>query len=239
MTTAPTPLTRRDAPDRVTHILLAVLVTLVATGVVLLARHDSSTSSSTMRGSGIPATQARSVPRFTGVELSGSNRVTVHVGDSRAVVVRGDDNLLKLVTTNVRAGTLVVGTRGSFSTRSPMSVDVTTPSLASASLTGSGIVSIDGVRARAFAVDVTGSGVLRASGTASRLDAHLGGSADVQLGSLVAREVTARLTGAGRLQVHATRTLDASVTGVGAIVYTGNPASVTKSVSGTGAIAER
>jgi hypothetical protein len=118
-------------------------------------------------------------------------------------------------------------------------VDVTVPSLAWAGLSGSGVVSIDGVRAGRFGVDVPGNGVLRVSGTATRVDAKLGGSGDVQLQDLRARDVTAVVAGSGRLQVQATRSLDASVTGVGAIFYGGHPANVAKNVTGTGAIMGR
>ena len=40
----------------------------------------------------------------------------------------------------------------------------------------------------------------------------------------------------GRVQVHATATLNASVSGSGAIFYSGDALDVTKSVTGTGAI---
>jgi hypothetical protein len=42
--------------------------------------------------------------------------------------------------------------------------------------------------------------------------------------------------GSGRLQVHATDKLRASVAGSGAIFYRGNPSSVTQSVTGSGTI---
>jgi hypothetical protein len=40
------------------------------------------------------------------------------------------------------------------------------------------------------------------------------------------------------MQVHATRSLDASVSGTGVIVYGGNPGDVTQNITGTGAITE-
>jgi hypothetical protein len=40
----------------------------------------------------------------------------------------------------------------------------------------------------------------------------------------------------GTIRVTATSSLDADLSGTGAIVYSGNPATVTKSVAGTGAI---
>jgi len=74
------------------------------------------------------------VAGFTGLDLAGSNNVTVIVGGPQSVVVRADSNLINHVTTGVVAGTLVIGDTGSFTTRTPMSVEVTVPSLTALNL---------------------------------------------------------------------------------------------------------
>jgi hypothetical protein len=130
----------------------------------------------------------------------------------------------------------VIADSGSFTARTPIRVDVSVPTLDAATLSGDGIVTVDAVSAKQFRVELPGSGVLRASGTADRLDATLGGSGDLQLQDLTARDATVAVTGSGRLQVHATATLDASVSGSGAIFYAGEPRDVTRSITGTGAI---
>jgi hypothetical protein len=216
-----------------------VLLALVAVGVVLLVRHDvggSSSSPGTIQGSGVAATQSRDVPAFTGVELAGTNDVTVHVGGKQSVVVRADDNLIGRVSTRVETGDLVIGTTGSFSTRSPMSVDVSVPSLAALKLSGSGIVAVDGVDSRSLTVTLSGSGVVRGSGAADRLTVGVSGSGDAALGQLTARDVHAVVRGSGRIDVTATKSLDASVPGSGAIFYGGDPMKVVTSVTGSGAV---
>jgi hypothetical protein len=117
-----------------------------------------------------------------------------------------------------------------------MVIDMTVPSLRSATLSGSGVVVVEGLHAGRFVVDVPGSGVLSVSGKADRLTATLGGSGDVQLQDLVAHDATVLVAGSGRLLVQATGALDAKVSGVGAIVYTGNPTSITQRITGTGSI---
>jgi putative autotransporter adhesin-like protein len=204
--------------------LLAFVLASLAVGVLGLVLHygvfRGSSGPGAILGSGIAATDVRAVPAFDGVELRGSNNLVVRVGPKRAVTVYADDNLLGRVTTRVEGGALVVGNRaGSFTTRSPMYVEITTPSLRS--------------------VVLSGSGVVRASGRAASLDVALTGSGDAQLEQLVAREVTVVVSGSGRAVVTATRALDASVTGSGVIVYGGNPLHVTSSVTGVGAIGAR
>ena len=98
-------------------------------------------------------------PRSPAVDLAGSSVLTVRVGSQQAVVVHADDNLIDLVTTDVEGGTLVVGTSGNFTTQSPMTVDVTVPTLETVVLSGSGVVTVEGVTAARLAVRAPGSGV--------------------------------------------------------------------------------
>jgi hypothetical protein len=222
-------------------VLLALAMLLIGTGVGLLVRPDSvSLSFSTAtRGSGVSATQTRTVPPFAGIDLTGLSTVNVRVGGQQAVVVHADDNLIQRVTTEVRDGRLVIAEHGSFSTRSPLRVDVTVPSLGSAALSGSGHVNVAGVRSDQFTASETGSGVLTISGAVEQLTASLSGSGSVLLGALTARDVTATLAGSGRLEVHANRILDASIPGSGQIVYGGHPTALNRDVSGSGAILAR
>jgi Protein of unknown function (DUF2807). len=224
-----------QVPQRITIVLLAMLVVVAGLLVVLLTRHPPS-SPATIQGSGVAAAQTRTLPTFRGVELAGAADVVVHVGGPQRVVVHADDNLVQLVTTRVRGGDLVIGTTGSFSTARQMVIDMTVPSLSSATLSGSGVVVVEGLRTERFVVDVSGSGVLSVTGKADRLTATLDGSGDVQLQDLVAHDATVLVAGSGRLLVQATGALDARVSGVGAIIYTGSPTSITQRITGTGSI---
>lgn len=212
---------------------LGVVVVLAAVVAVLLARGGPAGSG--LQGSGVAATQSRVLPSFSSLDLTGSNKVTVAVGGRQSVVVHADSNLLRHVTTRVVAGTLVIGTTGSFTTRSPMSVDVSLPALAAVRLSGSGEISVSGIDEPRLVVTLSGSGALYASGTATQLDVTLSGSGLAQLGSLAARDVRAVVAGSGLIRVTATATLNAAVPGTGAIVYSGNP-QVTSTVTGTGSV---
>jgi Putative auto-transporter adhesin, head GIN domain len=214
---------------------LAAVLILATVGVALLV-NASGSSSSALRGSGIGATQIRSVGAFSGVDLAGSNTVTVVVGVPRSVVVDADSNLLSHVTTQVTAGTLVIGTTGSFSTSSPMSVQVNVPSLTVLKLSGSGQISVIGIKASRLDVTLSGSGMLTAAGTATQLYVTLDGSGEARLYQLTADDAHAVVSGSGLIEVTATTSLDAAVPGSGAVFYQGNPPRVTSSVTGSGAV---
>jgi hypothetical protein len=219
-----------------------VCVIIVAAGVIVLAVSgvfDGSSSSTTVTGSGVAATQARHVAAFTKLDLAGSNNVKVVIGSRQSVFVNADDNLLRRVTTRVERGRLVIETNGTLTTRSPMSVVITVPSLEAIVLSGSGTIVARNIHSQRLTLTLSGSGLLRARGTVTRLDVALSGSGDAQLGQLVARDARAVVSGAGQIVLTATQTLHAAVPGRGAIVYGGNPGHMTRSITGTGAITKR
>jgi len=220
---------------------IALLVLIVAAAAFLLGRQDWVPSLNVDNGddgSGVAATQARTVKPFTAIDLTGASDVTVRVGTQQTVLVRADDNLISRVETSVRRGVLVVSERGSFARNLPMRIEVTVPHLDSTRLIGSGMISVEGVHARTFTAELVGSGVLTIAGTADKLDARLAGSGSMQLGQLAARSVVASVPGSGRLDVEASQNLHASISGSGAIVYGGHP-TLEHSVTGSGAILQR
>jgi len=238
MTAAPAHVTGQRAPRRLVVFLLVVVVLLGAAVAVLVATRGSGTTSATsgVQGSGNAAAETRALPPFTAVELAGANNVDVHVGAKQSVTVHADDNLLDTVVTEVDDGALVVGTEGSFSARSPMRVEVVLPALDTVTLEGSGNIAVYDVHATDLSVAIPGSGRVTASGTTDRLDASVDGSGAAMLQGLGARDVTADVSGSGAIFVDVSGSLDATVSGTGAITYSGSPTHVTKDVTGVGAI---
>ena len=240
MTTAPESIQPRREHHRARWALVVFLAALAGgLAVALLYQLDvlGESSGTGVHGSGVAASKPRAVAPFTSVDLAGSNNVVIRAGEKQSVVVHADANLLDHVTTTVQSRTLVVAnTPGSFTTESPMRVEVTVPALTGLTLSGSGNVVVDGIAAKSLTVSLPGSGTLTGSGTADRLDVTVSGSGEVQFLRLVGRDVRAVVSGSGAVFVTATERLDASVTGSGAILYAGSPASLTKDVTGTGAI---
>jgi hypothetical protein len=120
-----------------------------------------------------------------------------------------------------------------------MSVEVEVPALTALTLSGSGNIVAEDVAAESLEVTLPGSGTITGSGTATGLDVTVAGSGMVQFTRLVAHDVRAVVSGSGSVFVTASASLDASVSGSGAIVYAGNPQDVTQDVSGSGAITGR
>jgi len=117
-----------------------------------------------------------------------------------------------------------------------MFVAVSVPSLDALTVQGSGNISVTGISSPSLTVRLPGSGTIHAAGTTARLNVAIGGSGTALLTRLIARDATASIDGSGSIALTATHSLDASISGSGAIFYTGNPAHVTRSVTGSGAI---
>ena len=163
------------------------------------------------------------------MELAGSNNVTIRVGEEQSVSVYGDDNLVGRVTTEVESGALIIGNEpANLTSRSPMRVEVTMPSLTTLTLSGSGTVNVTGMNELDVTVMLSGSGRVRAEGSTYELTVTVTGSGQAELSQLVAEDAVAVVAGSGEISVTATDSLVAAVPGRGSIVYGGNPSDVTR-----------
>lgn len=187
-------------------------------------------------GSGKIKSETRQVGSFTKIESRGSADCKVTVGKAVAVSVQSDDNILPLVETTVENGTLVISSKGSFSTSHGIVVTISVPSLESFNVRGSGDSLIQGVRGRSFSTEIAGSGDVSVAGEVDRSSASIRGSGDIDFSNLRARDSVASIAGSGDITVYASESLDASIRGSGDIAYLGNPGNVERSVAGSGEI---
>lgn len=105
------------------------------------------------------------------------------------------------------------------------------------SIEGSGDVEASGIDADAVTVSIGGSGDIELSGATTALRASIEGSGDIDADDLSAVDATTSIDGSGEIRVHATGTLDASISGSGTVTYSGG-AKVTSSIDGSGEIVQ-
>ena len=94
MSAAPIPIHhhRRLGHLQLTLAALAALLVAAILIALLVDRIFFSSSSPAGTGSGVAATQARSLPPFSDIDLAGANNVIVHVGERQSVIVHADNN---------------------------------------------------------------------------------------------------------------------------------------------------
>lgn len=191
-----------------------------------------------IEGSGRIVRQVRPVAPFTSVELEDSSNVEVRLGTTRSLTVEADDNLLPLLTTDVRGGTLVLASHGSYRTRHTPRIWLTVPDIREVRLLGSGDVRLVGVSNAGLTLNIEGSGDVEALGRTGMLDATIAGSGDFRLRGLYARNARVRILGSGDATVAVSGGLDANVSGSGDIRYVGRPASLSVRKGGSVSVSQ-
>lgn len=193
----------------------------------------------TEKGSGHLETESRDLGPFVRIQSEIGIDIQVKIGEPQNVAVTIDDNLLDNVKTRVRGKTLVISSRGSFSTSRNAQIEITVASLESISLDGSGDISVDGLNGSRFEFDLAGSGSLIASGKVQELEINVDGSGNVDTEDLAAEDVQVEVNGSGDVKVAAVKSFDGVINGSGNIVYFGDPADISTNVYGSGTIRHR
>lgn len=188
-------------------------------------------------GSGKPASAVRDAGKpFDRIVLRSAENLDVKVGPKAAITVHGDDNLLELIETRIDGGRLVVESRGSYRSSSPLRVEVQLPALRAFTLEGSADARLVGLSGKELEIELNGSGNITASGGVESLDVDLNGSGNANLGDLKATRVEADLNGSGDIVVAAREALEAEINGSGDIRYHGSPARLRTEINGSGGV---
>jgi hypothetical protein len=192
-------------------------------------------------GSDAPqATQSRTVSAFHGVDLAGVLTVEVTIGKPASVTITGDADLVDKVTTTVKDGVLVLDTKNLHLDRhrhnSRLRAIITAPELSSLAITGTGSLQVAGIANDRLAIDVPGTGSIKASGSTGALSVRLGGTGEVTGKDLAAKDLVVDIGGTGSARLNATRSVDVRITGTGSLSVHGHPAQVKKTVTGLGSV---
>ncbi len=235
---------------------------ILAATAMLLAGNLNAQWGKRIKGNGNVVTQERSVGTYDGISLSGWFDVELVAGTEGSITLKGEENLLEFIETEVKNGTLDIRPERGYNLQ-PSSwkgggILVTVPvesigevSMSGsgdivgktrlkseslrASMSGSGDISLE-VAAGMLEVVLSGSGDIALSGTADRAEIRVSGSGDVEAYELQAREVEAVLAGSADIQVTASESLMARVSGSGDIFYRGNPSKLDTKTTGSGEV---
>lgn len=90
-----------------------------------------------------------------------------------------------------------------------------------------------------FKADLSGGTMIQLSGDATNVDINLNGAGKVDADNLKTESTKIDISGAGTASVNASKMIDANISGVGSISYTGNPDKVKSNISGVGSIKEK
>ena len=190
------------------------------------------------RGSGNVITESRLVSGFDEIDLSSSGKVVVDINGTESLTIEAEDNIMPLLTTEVRNGRLELGTKSSISPTVTIVYTISAATLDGVSIKGSGDITAVGINTDSFKAEISGSGQIEAAGTSDTLDVEISGSGRYAGANLAAAVATVDVSGSGHAVVNATDELDADVSGSGTVEYIGDPI-LSSSISGSGDISQR
>ena len=233
----------------------------IVLGLALVSASCSAQWGKGIRGNGNTVSIERSVGDYESIAISGSFDIDLVSGSEGALIVKGEENLLEYIVTEVENGKLVIRVKkgvnlkpsihkGGIHVQVPVeSIDAlslsgsgdivghTTLKTADfkTSMSGSGDITLD-VDTETLSASMSGSGDMNLSGNTRDFKATISGSGDIKAYDLNADNVEATVSGSADIKVTANEKLKARVSGSGDINYRGNPKKVDTKTSGSGDI---
>ena len=175
-------------------------------------------------GAGVPDYMPRDTNgAFSVVSLEMDAQVLLKVGPKYEVRVSTERNLQKYIQTTRVGAQLLISTTGSYSTRNPVKVEISVPSLTELDVSGNGRVQLQGDFGQALAVDEEGGWVLTGKGQVRALDLTVSDSSSVSLAEFDARDITVRGSSSAALTLHARESIRGDLQGHPAVTVYGQP----------------
>jgi hypothetical protein len=195
------------------------------------------------RSRGPSRTETRDVGSFAAIDMSGAARLEITVGKPESLILEGRASSIERVTTEVRHNTLFIESKPRdwfmSSNRRRITVRINVPKLESLEVEGGNDVRLTGFDGGETVIKASGAAHIFAEGRLAELTVHMAGAGHGDFSRLEADEARVTVEGVGSVIVHPKDTLDATMNGVGAILYTGSPREVNTRMNGLGTIARK
>ena len=182
--------------------------------------------------------ETRPVTDFTEIGLAAPIDVHVTQGDTHALVLEGDPEILARIETVVENGRLKIRTfkgNQSWNGHRKTTAHVTARRIDALAIAGSGDITAPSITGEALKVSIAGSGDVRVGGKVEALTASIAGSGDIRASDLEAQKVKVTIAGSGDAAVRARQALSVNVSGSGDVRYYGDP-TVEKTIMGSGSV---
>jgi len=209
-----------------------------------------------IKGSGNEAKEDRKVAAFTKIDVSGGYNITLKQDSSFTLNIAADDNLLKLIETDIEGDKLVIHTQKNICARRSVTIVIGIKNLEEIKGAGGIEVMSDGklnvkdlnlnfsgaakvnLDLTADHVNTKGSGAteLTLKGQATSHTLNLTGSGKISAVDFVVGTYDIETTGASEGKINVVNELNVHTTGASDLEYKGNPAHVNSSKTGAASI---
>ena len=212
--------------------IVAVASTVLVIGVVAGAVSMLTAPAAPVPGQGAVTSEDRTATPFRQISVNVGMKVIVGTGRDTSVTLEAQQNLLPLITTEVRGDQLVVEVAppGVTSTE-PITLTIQVPELDSITL-GAGVTGTVEDMGGPLAVDVSAGATIIAIGGVESLALRASAGAVAKLGDLPAGSAAVALTGGSSAELHVTGAVTGTADAGSTLVLTQKPGSVDVKTTG-------
>jgi Putative auto-transporter adhesin, head GIN domain len=190
-------------------------------------------------GSGKMVTEDRAVGSFSELEISGLGKAIITQGNTPALRIEADDNVIGNIESKVEGNRLKINFKNGMNlTTGRITYYVTVPNLTVIDTSGAASIEADALNTSSLRVKVSGAGDLRLGGKAESLDLQMSGAGNLKAEKFEVASAKVSISGAGSADVTVSGKLDVSLSGVGSVTYGGNP-QISQNISGLGSVKKR
>ncbi|MBN2745551.1 MAG: DUF2807 domain-containing protein [Bacteroidales bacterium] len=200
----------------------------------------------------------KSVPigGFNSIDISGNFDIILKQGGTEAVSIRGDENLMEYIITDVKSGRLEIGSERNLDPTGDIEITITFTELNQIDISGacdlisgqelnlddlkincSGAVEADLVlNVDQFIFEGSGASEIDLTGTARKAHFEISGAGDIDAFDFVIEDCITEVSGAATANLNVASTLDLQASGAASIRYKGGAAIVNQNLSGAASV---
>lgn len=191
-------------------------------------------------GSGVRKTEKRIVADFKGIDVGGAYEVEIVAQkQEQGIELEGDDNILPLVKTEVKNGTLHVWSDEPFNVKNAVRLKIAAADVQAMNISGACKVNVQNIKTDRFELNVSGASDVTMQGETTSLRIDSNGASKVDSEKLTARAANVTTNGAGTTRVYVSEEMTAKASGASKIIYSGDPKVVNKKDSGASEITKK
>lgn len=218
---------------KISYVLVLLVITITG------CTHESNVNE-TIYGSGRIVSQDRIVKECSGLNIQYAGDVNLLQGEEQSIRVEADDNIISNILTYADGDILTVGIdKGSYS-NIKVKIYVTLKSINQIAIQGAGNVTVqNSITGNQLVCSINGAGDIYLNGNAEGLTCGINGAGNINAFNFPVKMCNATIKGTGNCSVNVSDNLEAAISGVGNIIYDGNPIKVKSTISGIGKIIRR
>ena len=188
-----------------------------------------------VRGNGNIKIDERQIGAFANIDASGAFLINWENG-APTLRIKTDENLFPYIESQISGNTLHLRTREQIRPTHRITVSIASPSREAARIRGAIRLAASQLTGPKFALEGTGASRVSLDGNIDQLLADLTGASDLKAAALQTKTAEISIQGAGDAEVAVAEKLKVAIAGAGKVIYSGNPPTIEKHISGAGSI---